>query len=163
MLLWLCMLILEGNTMKNTQSEIEAYERMQPGIITAAGFLGDDARSLRDIIESDEEAMARYGITFEYIADFLEYLKAAGQAGLGEPITIDSRYIVIVGDARGKLPCPWQDGLFHKNSIMVTDSKSGTSLIYSDLSIHMLRVHHFCQGLGSSFRLSPANLTTLIQ
>lgn len=149
--------------MKNTQSEIDAYERMKPGIITAAGFLGDDTRSLRDIIEADEEAMAKYGITFEHAADFLEYLKAAGQAGLGEPITVESRYIVTVGDARGKLPCPWQDGLFHKNSVMVSDSKSGISLVFSDLSIHLLRVHHFCQGTGSSFRLSPENLAQLIK
>jgi len=153
----------EGNAMKNTQSELDAYERMKPGIITAAGFLGDDVRSLRDIIEADEEAMAQYGITFEHAADFLKFLKAAGQAGLGEPITVQSRYVVTVGDARGKLPCPWQDGLFHKNSVMVTDSKTDISIIYSDLSIHMLSVHHFCQGQGSPFRLNPEHLALLIK
>jgi hypothetical protein len=28
-------------------------------------------------------------------------------------------------------------------------------LVYSELSIHLLKVHHFCQGLGSPFRLAP--------
>jgi len=149
--------------MKNTQTELDAYNRMKPGIITAAGFLGDDLRTLRDIIEADEEAMAQYNITFEYAADFLEFLKASGQAGLGEPITVESRYIVTVGDARGKLPCPWQDGLYHKNSITVSDTKSRVILIYSDLSIHMLKAHHFCQGKGLAFRLDPQDLAKLIK
>ncbi len=144
--------------MKNTQIEIHAYARMQAGIITSAGFLGEDERTLADIIEADAEAMAKFGVAFENAADFLEYLRAAGQAGLGEPLTIDKRYLVTVGDARGKLPCPWEDGIFHKNSVSVTDTKSGLSLIYSDLSVHMLRVHHFCQGRGSAFRIDPAVL-----
>lgn len=149
--------------MKNTQAEMDAYNRMKPGVVTALGFLGEDVRGLRDIIEADEEAMAYYTITFEHAADFLEFLKAKGQGGLGEPITVESRYVVTVGDARGKLPCPWQDGLYHKNSITVSDTQSGVTLVYSDLSIHMLRVHHFCQGKGLAFRLEPQHLAKLMK
>ncbi len=147
---------------KNTIGEKEALERMRPGHITAQGFLGDDARSLADIIEADAEAMRRLGLEKDALADRLEALRDAGQKGLGEPITVDGRWIVTTGDARGMLPCPWNDGLFHKNSIRVEDKKSGTILIYSDLSIHLVRAHGFCQGKGSMFRLSPEDLAKVL-
>jgi hypothetical protein len=142
--------------MKNTQAESEAHERMKPGSITAQGFLGSDTRSIADIVQSDMEAFRRSGIDNEQAAAFLERLRDAGQKGLGEPTGVDGKYVVTVGDARGLLPCPFQDGTFHKNSIEAVDERSGARIVYSDLSIHLLRVHRFCQGTGSVFRLDPA-------
>lgn len=142
--------------MKNTQAENEAHERMKPGSITAQGFLGSDTRSIADIVQSDTEAFRRAGVDTDQAADFLERLRDAGQKGLGEPTGVDGRYVVTVGDARGLLPCPFQDGTFHKNSIEAVDERSGARIVYSDLSIHLLRIHRFCQGTGSPFRLDPA-------
>ena len=92
--------------MKNTTAEKEAYERMKPGAITVQGFLGDDRRALADIIEADQEAWRRAGADPDEAADFLERLKSLGQKGLGEPTSVDGRWTVTVGDARGLLPCP---------------------------------------------------------
>ncbi len=142
--------------MKNTQGEKDARERMKPGSITAQGFLGSDTRSIADIVQSDMEAFRRAGIDSDQAAGFLERLRDAGQKGLGEPTSVDGKYVVSAGDARGLLPCPFQDGTFHKNSIEVVDERSGARIIYSDLSIHLLKVHRFCQGTGSPFRLDPA-------
>ncbi len=141
--------------MKNTQAELEAYERMKPGAITAQGFLGADTRSLADMVEADNEAWRRSGTDPDAAADFLEKLRDLGQKGLGEPTGVDGRWVVSVGDARGLLPCPFHDGTFHKNSVEVLDEKSGARIVYSDLSLHLLRVHRFCQGRGSAFRLDP--------
>lgn len=141
--------------MKNTQAESEAHERMKSGAITAQGFLGTDTRSIADIVQADTESFRRAGIDTDQTADFLEQLRDAGQKGLGEPTGVGNRYVVTVGDARGLLPCPFQDGTFHKNSVAVVDEQSGGSITYSDLSIHLLRAHHFCQGKGSPFRLDP--------
>lgn len=149
--------------MKNTQQEQAARERMKPGVITARGFLGRDERSLADIIQADEEAFLRLGLEFDAAADRLETWKEGGARGLGEPITVDGRWLVRTGDARGVLPCPWEDGVYHKNSVDVTDPRSGDLLIYSDLSVHLLRVHHFCQGLGSPFRLDPDTLARMMK
>lgn len=149
--------------MKNTQLEKDARERMKPGVITARGFLGRDERSLSDIIQADEEAFRRLGLEFDAVADRLEAWKEGGARGLGEPVTLEDRWLARTGDARGVLPCPWEDGVFHKNSVDVTDTKSGDLIIYSDLSIHLLRVHHFCQGLGSPFRLDPETLARMIR
>lgn len=148
--------------MKNTQAERDALERMRPGHITAQGFLGDDSRSLADIVEADSELFAQLGMDFDQVCDQLEHLRDAGQKGLGDPITIDGRWLVTTGDARGMLPCPWNDGLFHKNSILVQDQQSGRQLIFSDLSVHLLRAHHFCQGKGHTFRMEPELLKAVL-
>lgn len=148
--------------MKNTQTEQDVRKRMTTGIITAEGFLGQDDRSLADIIEADEEAFRREGLDFEAAADRLEAWKKAGDAGLGDAVLVEGRYQVQTGDARGVLPCPWKDGVFHKNSVRVADTKSGEAIVYSDLSVHLLRVHHFCQGKGSPFRLEPTLLARMM-
>lgn len=141
--------------MKNTQSEMDAYERMKPGVITALGFLGKDKRSLADIIAADQEAWRRAGVDPDDAVAFLERLRDEGQRGLGEPISVGRRWVVSTGDARGLLACPYEDGAFHKNSIEVMDEKTGNNIVYSDLSIHLLKVHRFCQGQGNPFRLDP--------
>ncbi|GAB1455706.1 hypothetical protein MASR2M48_10130 [Spirochaetota bacterium] len=52
--------------MKNTQIERDAYDQMKPGLITAQGFLGEDKRSLADIVASDNEAWRRAGTDPRY-------------------------------------------------------------------------------------------------
>jgi len=148
--------------MKNTQAEKDAYEQMRPGVITAQGFLGNDQRSFADIVEADLEAWRRAGTDPDAAATFLERLRDLGQKGLGEPTGIDGRWVVTTGDARGVLPCPFHDGTFHKNSIEAVDEKTGKRIIYSDLSIHLLRAHRFCQGTGSPFRLDPETVASMM-
>lgn len=148
--------------MKNTQAELDAHERMKPGIITALGFLGKDDRSLADIIAADQEAWRRAGVDPDDAVAFLERLRDEGQRGLGEPISVGRRWVVSSGDARGVLPCPYEDGAYHKNSIEVMDEKTGNHIVYSDLSIHLLKAHRFCQGKGSFFRLDPEIVSAMM-
>jgi hypothetical protein len=148
--------------MKDTVQHREAQARMAAGSITAAGFLGTDSRELTAIIQEDEAAFRRLGLVFESVAARLEALRDAGEAGLGEPITVEGKWLVSTGDARGKLPCPYEDGIFHKNSIWLRRIDSGEALVYSDLSIHLLVAHHFLQGRGSPFRLDPEALSRVL-
>jgi hypothetical protein len=145
--------------MKENRALDAARDRMRPGAITALGFLGQDSRTLADIIQADEEAFSRLGLDFGETARRLQALKAAGGTGLGEPIAVGEA-TVSAGDARGVLPCPWDDGVFHKNSVVV-DAR-GERIVYSDLSIHLLEAHHFCQGKGSAFRLEPESLARIL-
>ncbi|MFQ3547731.1 MAG: hypothetical protein SNJ56_05280 [Termitinemataceae bacterium] len=146
--------------MKMNVDERTAYENMKAGVITSVGFLGTDTRPLPDIIAADEELFKALDLDFDTVANQLEALAKAGEAGLGEPITVQDSYLVKSDEARGRLPCPYGDGLFHKNSVAV--ERNGQRIIYSDLSLHLLRVHHFCQGQGSPFRLDPAVLKQLL-
>lgn len=149
--------------MKNTQAEKDAYEQMKPGVITAQGFLGTDRRSLADIVEADLEAFRRAGLDPDDAAEFLTHLKDLGQKGLGEPTGVGESLVVTVGDARGVLPCPFHDGTYHKNSIEAVDERSGARVVYSDLSIHLLAAHRFCQGRDSPFRLDPETLASMMK
>jgi len=149
--------------MKNTTRELKARERMAPGVITALGFLGDDERGIADIIADDEESFARLGLDWSQVAGELARLRDAGYKGLGEPITVDGAWILVSGEARGMLPCPFSDGLWHKNGIAVRRIATGASLIYSDLSLHLLEAHHFCQGQASPFRLEPSMLARVLR
>lgn len=156
--------------MKQSPADRKAYENMAPGVLTAAGFLGNDERTLDRIIAEDEEAFLEHGLDFYKVADRLEDLARQGEQGMGEPITI-GRLLVQSGEARGMLPCPWGDGLYHKNAVSVRPAdippeactEGEDMLIYSELSIHMLRAHHFCQGRGSPFRLDAAVLKQLLE
>lgn len=155
--------------MKISPADREAFLNMAPGAITALGFLGTDSRSPDRIIVEDEMTFDELGLDFDAVADRLENLEREGEAGLGEPITV-GKLLVQSGDARGMLPCPWSDGLFHKNAVSVSPADTPLEacvegedmLIYSQLSVHMLRVHHFCQGRGSPFRLEPSLLKKLL-
>jgi len=141
--------------MKDTIQHREAEARMRPGSITAQGFLGEEERRVAEIVEADEIEFRRLGLDFASVAAELSRLRDEGEKGLGEPVTLEGRWLVQTGDARGKLPCPYEDGIFHKNSIWVRRLDSGEALVFSDLSIHLLAEHHFLQGKGSGFRLEP--------
>lgn len=146
--------------MKMNFDERIAYEKMQAGVLTSSGFLGQDKRPLSDIIEADEELFKALGLDFDQVADRLEELAREGAEGLGEPITVEGVYLVKSDEARGRLPCPFGDGFFHKNAVSV--QKGDDAIIYSDLSVHLVRVHHFCQGQGSPFRLDPVVLNRML-
>ncbi|VBB39849.1 conserved hypothetical protein [uncultured Spirochaetota bacterium] len=156
--------------MKVKPSDREAFSRMAPGVLTAGGFLGTDTRPPEEIIAEDEAAFARLGLDFDQVARELAQLAEEGSKGLGEPIKVRN-LLVQAGDARGMLPCPWNDGLFHKTAVSLRPAdlppgacvESEDMLVYSELSIHLLKVHHFCQGLGSPFRLAPELIAELLE
>lgn len=136
----------------------KAEANAAPGVLTADGFLGNDGRPLQRIIREDTQAFAELGLDWNRVADSLDELLHRGSEGLGEPITV-GLYLVRVAETRGQFPCLWEDGLFLKRSVTVqrieNGSPTGPELLYSDLSLHLLRAHHFLQGRGSPFRLEP--------
>ena len=67
----------------------KVIQNLMPGEITAGGFLGDDNRSLLDIIEHDEEKMIALGLDFKEIGLHLNNLMLEGRKGLGSPIDFD--------------------------------------------------------------------------
>lgn len=135
------------------------------GVLTAEGFLGRDGRSLLRIIREDTIEFEAQGLDWNRVADRLDELLRRGSEGLGEPITVDG-YLVRVAETRGMFPCPWEDGLFRKRSVTVQKlldgAPVGPELLYSDLSVHLLRDHHFLQGHGSPFRLEPRVLADVL-
>jgi len=146
--------------MKMTPELKKAQNNMSPGVITAEGFLGVDKRSLSSILDEDSQLMRRLGINPEDAAKTLRCFMEEGQKGLGEPVSVAGKWIVRTDEARGYLACPWEDGIFRKINVTVERKDTGDKIYFTDLSIHLLEVHGFLEGRGSTFRL---NLETLKQ
>jgi len=148
--------------MKQTP-ELDRYQHnMRPGCITLKGFLGSDRRCLSEILIDDDAEVNRLGTTHDAIATRMQALRDAGTAGLGEPITIDNKYVIRVDDVRGKLPCPFEDAVVQKTFIQVKNTDIDETVTYTDLHIHMIKEHGFYEGHGSGFRLPPADLVKIL-
>jgi hypothetical protein len=152
--------------MKMSPEFTRAQANMRPGVITSDGFLGDDSRPIVDIISDDEAAMERNGLEIGETVALMRRLMDEGRKGLGEPVTVDDRWMVQVFEARGFLASPFEDGIFRKVNAQVTlleDGKpTGQSILFSDLSLHLIEEYHFFQGKGASFRLSPVSLKRVL-
>jgi hypothetical protein len=148
--------------MKMTPELARAQANMQPGVITADGFLGDDHRPVVDIVSDDEAHMERLHLNFDEVAGLMDHLLDEGRKGLGEPVTVD-RWIVQVYEARGHLASPFEDGIFRKINAQVRLVESpDNSILYSALSLHLLEKHHFLQGVGSPFRMEPEQIRRVL-
>lgn len=130
--------------------------RMGPGAVGLHGLLGNDHRSLAEILEEDDNAVRVLGLTHEAIADRMQQFTQAGRPGLGNPVTVEDRWEVSVEEWRGGMPCPWpHEGLHRKSNIVLTDLTTGEQMEWTDLTIHMIRAHGFYQGRGSRYRIEP--------
>jgi hypothetical protein len=149
--------------MKMPPDLVKAQGNMAPGVITADGFLGSDKRPLVDIIEADEEKMRTLGLDFQEVSEKMDRLLKEGRRGLGDPITVEEKWLVRTDEARGFLPCPFEDGVFRKVTATVVHRATGQKLVYSDLSLHLLDKHHFLQGYGAAFRIEPAAVGKVLE
>ena len=120
-------------------------------------FLGSDKRRLTEILDDDHELVNSINLTHEEIASRLEEITRAAKMKLGDRVTLGNRYQVHAEEHRGMIPCPWGylGGLFPKSYVELRDLSTDHILIWSDLSIHLIREHGFYQGKGSPFRLEP--------
>ncbi len=148
--------------MKMTPAMIKAQLNMLPGKITAEGFLGYENLNIHEIITRDEGEMIRLGMKFQTIAEILKDFMLRGERGLGEPITIEDKWVVQTVETRGTLPCPFEDGIFQKVVVRLERTSSGESIVYTDLSLHLLEEHHFLQGKGSPFRIEPMKVKRIL-
>ena len=149
--------------MKMTPELKKAQANMAPGIITAEGFLGNDRRSLSTIIDEDGQIMRRLDLDPAELAAKLHHFMDEGRKGLGEPVTVDDRWLVKTDEARGRLVCPWEDGVFRKINVTLERKDTGEKVFYTDLSIHLLEAHGFLEGRGSSFRLNLEVLKHILE
>lgn len=149
--------------MKQTP-EMDRYQHnMRPGCITLKGMMGNDRRNLQDVLIEDDAEVKRLGTTHLAIATRMQELRDAGTRGLGEQITVPEHYQVRVDSVRGKLPCPFEDGIAQKTFIQVENTALGKTITYTDLHIHMIKEHGFYEGHGSGFRLPPVDLVEILE
>ncbi|WP_033301236.1 hypothetical protein [Sediminispirochaeta bajacaliforniensis] len=150
--------------MKQSPQMKVIQEQMKPGVLTLHGFLGNDSRSLSEILDADAAEVRRLGTTHQAIADRMRYFRKEGEAGLGEFTTVDSYFDVKVESVRGKIPSPFGGpGLYAKTNTTVLNKQLNRSLVFTDINIHLIGEHGFYEGKGSPFRLEPRALVEILE
>ena len=131
--------------------------------LVADGFMGNDTRSVFEIIDADKKELSRLNVTCEQIADRMQHITDTAKTGLGTWVRIDNNLEVKTDEARGFLPCPWpHTGRFVKRVTIVRKINTSETIQWSDLNIHLIGEHGFFQGKGSTFRIEPKELIDMI-
>ena len=127
------------------------------------GFMGIDTRSVLDVIDADLAELSRLDITAERIAARMQEITDIAKDGLGNWIKIDETRQAMTEEAKGTLVCPWpHPGKFAKRVTTVKLNKSGQTICWADLNIHLISEHGFFEGRGSAFRIDPEKLIRVI-
>lgn len=149
--------------MKRSPGEKEQDSLLSPSRFSAEGFLGNDKRSIEDIVTADAATVESLGTTVQDIAEKLTNVFNVAESALGNSVTIAPDITATHYEARGKTPSPFRgDGVFQKGEVVVTFSASGKSLIITRLGINLIAKHRFFQGIGSRYRIEPDVAATLL-
>ena len=147
--------------MKRNPANAKAREMMERGRLARDGFLGDDTRTLDDIIDADLAVLEAAGVATADLADLLDEFHEAADEALEAPRQLfDGKVQVQLTEVMGQIPCPFGCGVrAHKAAIQV--QAPGLTFTLTPLQIHLIREHGFFQGRGSWFRLEPTELLAL--
>lgn len=144
--------------------ELDRVEQsMRPMRLCAEGFLGKDPRKLIEILTEDQGTINSLGLSHGMIAQRLKAITERAKGGWGDPVVVEDKFEVEFQEARGKISCPWGHcGLYPKTHVKLKKRETGETLIWSDLSIHLIEEHGFYQGKGSPYRLDPPEVKQIL-
>jgi len=149
--------------MKQSPEMQKLEEAIRASKIVGGGFLGSDRRPLEEILEADASELARLGHTAQDIAARMRRILDQAEKGLGAWVRIDGIVEASVTDTRGEMPCPWpHPGTYSKTVVTARNIRTGKTMQWSALSIHLIEAHGFFEGKGSSFRLEPRDLVDIL-
>ncbi len=153
----------ERNAMKKSPRTKKLEETLRSSRLSGRGFLGDDRRSLQEILDADAKQVQKLGYTARQIAKRMQELTEAARPGLGDWVEVSENLRVWADDSRGIIACPWAHA-FRANKTVTTVERldTGKTIKWADLSIHLIAEHGFFQGRGSYFRLEPSELVEII-
>jgi hypothetical protein len=151
--------------------ELEA--RLRPGGFSQQGFLGPRER-LVDVVAQDGARLARRGVTYDEVASRLEGFIERGEQNRERWVRVehDARVYVVV--YKGYQLCPWSvepdDGQctaggrvrFASTDWRIRHERSGRELRGPGLLVHLIRSHHFFEGIESPYRVDPDALCELL-
>lgn len=152
--------------MKTTATLQQLEAILRSSALVADGFMGNDTRSVQEIIDADRAELERLGVSSEQIAERMGQMTQAAIPQLGNWVAIGTDCQGRVQEARGRLVCPWpHPGRFAKRVTTVQrmgDDQVVWCLTWSDLNIHLIREHGFFEGRGSTFRNDPEALKRML-
>ncbi len=142
--------------MKKSFHDSTIYENLASSKFSGDGFLGEDKRSIEEIINSDQGTLQKLGIELDNLASRLDEIFEKTSAALGATVEIKPGITAVSYESMGKIPSPFKgEGLFEKGEIVINDTETNTQFILTRLGIHLIKKHGFFQGKGSRYRIDP--------
>jgi len=156
-------LLNERDTMKQSPQLEKLEATLRSSRLSGRGFMGDDKRSLEEILDADAKQVQKLGYSARQIAKRMQELTEAARPGLGDWVKVSENLRVWADDSRGIIACPWTHA-FRTNKTVTTVERVdiGKSIKWADLNVHLIGEHGFFQGRGSYFRLEPSELIEII-
>jgi hypothetical protein len=149
--------------MKQSPDIVKLEEVLRSSKLVSGGFMGDDRRTLSEILQADATVLEKAGVSAEQLADRMQDITDRAIAGLGTWVDIDGKLLAKVDEAKGAIVCPWpHPASFAKRVTTVNCVKSGEAIKWSDLSIHLIAAHGFFEGDGSQLRTEPRELIRIL-
>jgi hypothetical protein len=149
--------------MKKSPQTRKLEQILRSSKLVAGGFMGDDFRSLTEVIDADGFLVSKLGYTMEQIAARMQEITDTAKTGLGNWVKVDDKLQAVVEEAKGSLTCPWpHPGRYLKRVTTVERRNSGETVRWSDLNIHLIAKHGFFEGRGAAFRIEPEKLIHVI-
>jgi hypothetical protein len=149
--------------MKESPQMQKLEQILRSSKLVAGGFMGDDLRSINEIISADASEVSKLGYTIEQIASRMQAITDAATMRLGTWAKVDENHQAVVEEAKGALVCPWpHPGRYAKRVTTAENCDSGEIIRWSDLNIHLIAKHGFFEGRGAMFRIEPEKLVNII-
>ena len=150
--------------MKMSPQDKKLDELLRSSALVAGGFMGDDLRSVAEVIDADAATLRACGVNAAMLAGRMRELTAAARDGLGTWVDVDGgRLRAMSEDYKGVLVCPWgHPGHFDKRITVVECPATDQTLTWSDLNVHLIESHGFFEGRGSAFRVEPDQVCRLL-
>ncbi|PID27700.1 MAG: hypothetical protein CSB55_07890 [Candidatus Cloacimonadota bacterium] len=149
--------------MKQIPQEEKIMKKLEAGVLTADGFLGNDQRSFFEIIESDKAELEKFDKTSREAGERLRYFYDSSVYAYDGPIIVDENYEIENQTVRGFLLCPFSHpGRYPKGELRIKNLKLNKEIKVTPLNIHLIEEHGFFEGKGSSHRLEIKDLMEVI-
>jgi hypothetical protein len=152
----------------------ELESRMRPGRFSQAGFLGSN-ESLSAVLAQDAEILLGLRLSFTELSERLEKLIEAAETNTGRSIRVAPHFTVSVRKYTGFQICPWSldphhmqctegGGVRHASiDWEIRNLRTGQQMQGPGLIVHLIRDHHFFEGLESPHRVDPNALAQLLE
>lgn len=149
--------------MKQSPDSKKLEEALRSSKIVAGGFLGEDSRSVEEIINDDAATVQEMGYEAGQLAERMREITNEAKGYLGNSVVIGEKLEVVSEDYKGVIVCPWPHaGKFDKRITTVKRLDTGKTMRWTDLNIHLIERHGFFEGRGAAFRIEPAELIKII-
>jgi len=147
---------------------------MRPGAFSLSGFLGPNEK-LDEVMLHDDKIVSELNITHEELAQRLEELIDVGERAPGHYVNALGRFEVLVTVYKGFQICPWAShpdraqclvgkGASHASvRWSIRNLRNGQAMSGPGLIVHLIRDHHFFEGLESPERVDPGHLSRLLE